>query len=53
LVGGGKFPIYGDPRRIRKDRCTGEQSKGVDEIRDGAAGFEREFESWAAEALGV
>jgi hypothetical protein len=53
LIVGGELSIDRYARRIRKDRGTGKKSQVIDEISNCAAGFEREFESRAAEALGV
>jgi hypothetical protein len=53
LIRGRKLSVDGDAGRLRQDRSAWEQTQIVEEIRDCAAGFERELESGAAETFGV
>jgi hypothetical protein len=53
LIRGRKLSVDGDAGSVRKDRSAWEQTQIVEEIRDCAAGFERELESGAAETFGV
>ena len=53
LVHGRKPSVDGNAGRVRKDGSAGEQTEMVEEIRDCAAGFERELERGSAETFGV
>jgi hypothetical protein len=53
LIRPSEFSVDRYARELGKDLSAGEQAQRSEEVGDGAAGFEREFERCAAEALGV